>query len=144
MIVFGAGEILGSLALGKVIDKLNNRAGVFWVLVVIAVTSTITVYTHSFWWGLSDSTVNTSIGSICGSQFVQEIEAFAIYNFVHWLTSCIFLIFESYIEDTSQFEFQRWYLISVGIFSVLACTISMTIKLKPKAVTEDILKKEVV
>jgi predicted MFS family arabinose efflux permease len=29
MIVFGAGEILGSLALGKVIDKLNNRAGVF-------------------------------------------------------------------------------------------------------------------
>ena len=47
MIVFGVGEVTGALTLGKVVDIFNNRVGIFCVMIVVVVTISITIYTHS-------------------------------------------------------------------------------------------------
>lgn len=71
MIVFGVGEVLGAIVIGKIIDFASNKAGVFCVMIIFAVTTAVSVYTHSrnhydvFWfftafaWGFTDSTSYT-------------------------------------------------------------------------------------
>jgi len=47
MIVFGVGEVWGAPFMSKIINKTNNRIGVFYVMVVVALSSLFTVFVHS-------------------------------------------------------------------------------------------------
>lgn len=140
MIVFGIGEVLGAILIGKLIEKTNNKSSVFWVTILVMITCVTTAFQHSrqtydfvwfgvtFLWGLCDSTINTTINSICGIEFGSKIEPFAITKFVQAVVACVFLIAESNIKDSEHLDIQRWYMISIGVYTAFACALIMTIR----------------
>jgi len=80
--------------MSKILNMTNNKIGVFYVMISIVFSCFFTTYVHyrqtydelwffaAFFWGVSDSMINTSVNSICGTEFSTSTEPFAIMKFI--------------------------------------------------------------
>ena len=79
--VLGVGEILGSLLMSQVVDRVSNKAGVVTNILLLFPTWTssflmisknepgLLVYLFTLSWGLMDGAVNTHAWQILGFEF---------------------------------------------------------------------------
>ena len=106
MLALGTGEILGSLAFGRVTDKCKFKVTI--LLNILAVTlsyiiilSYISVYefsfgfasTFAFFWGVQDASANCLVNSLLGFQFASKTTPFSVFKFVQslmcFIVTCI-------------------------------------------------------
>lgn len=145
MILLGVGEIVGATVIGQIVDRLGNRMGIITSWLTVIATLIITYYVNkkidytSLWflvtllWGLSDSTINLVWTTIWAIEFSSPVEPFAIFKSIQSLITCIFYLVESSINKPEMKDAQKWYMIGIGIFTIVAWISSSAIKFLPKS-----------
>jgi predicted MFS family arabinose efflux permease len=130
MIGLGAGEILGSLANGKLNDKLGVRA-YLWICVVEVTLAFIMLFWYNetnlfdltsavavaFCWGLQDSGITNFFLCIAGFQFGGSNLPFSALRFVQALAIGTFALIESQVQTVEQV---RIYFACIFSFSLVA------------------------
>ena len=91
-----------------------------------------------------DSSDNTMLNSIAGSEFENQIESFACLKFTESIIVCSILIIESYLEQSLLG--QRIFMTLIGVYGVIGCSICYTFPFKRKEelppVTKEVLELE--
>ena len=94
MIAFGAGEIIGGLLLGVIIDKIGSKYTCIINIVIVAVQGLVTIlsinsaeftalsYFMTFLWGFQDGALNIHTFQILGFEFETQSEPFGVFNLV--------------------------------------------------------------
>jgi fucose permease len=110
MIPLGIGEMIGGLIFGSVNDKMGQKAGITYCLIMTIIAfamlfAYIEIYKFSVLaffmtliWGLQDSAVNTMTNCILGFEFDSKIIPFSVYKFVQSIFVFIFYLSESFIK----------------------------------------------
>ena len=95
MLGLGSGEIIGSIAFGRITDKCSNRR----TILINVLTTTVgygflilygAIYDFSFTlailmtftWGFQDAGVNCLLNSLLGFQFESKTTPFSVYKFL--------------------------------------------------------------
>ncbi len=93
MIPFGAAEILGGLAIGKISDAFGYQVSLKLVLLLTVVAfgtlfATIAVYSFSFLtfimtftWGLQDAAVSNFVNCVLAFEFESKLTPFSVFRF---------------------------------------------------------------
>ena len=104
MIPLGVGEMIGSLIIGKIIDKYSVKTSILVCMVNLSVAMIlIFVYIHTytfsvltffvtFFWGYQDSNLNTIINCILGFEFESNTLPFSVMQFVQTIFVFAFMI----------------------------------------------------
>lgn len=100
--VLGLGEMVGSLAMSMIVDKISNKAGVYtnvinmifvWLFSFLMIrenTQGILIYTFTFSWGFMDGAVNTHTQQILGFEFDTSQDPFSVFTSVQAVGTVIF------------------------------------------------------
>ena len=92
MTALGFGEVFGCFFIGMIIDKYGSKKSTLVILVLIVFTFLSTfayikvwefgvlAYVMCFFWGFSDSAVNTHCNEILGFEFDDNITPFSVMN----------------------------------------------------------------
>ena len=92
MAVFGAGEILGGLMHGLIIDRIGSKKTVLINIVILILMAIITIISiHSMkynyltiimclMWGYQDSTVNVFLNQVLGYEFENNTDPYAVFQ----------------------------------------------------------------
>ena len=144
LFVFGIGQIVGSVTIGKVIDKLGDRFAILFIMAV-SISSFVTMlfahllesftffwYISSFALGVTGVWMNTYNGVVVGSEFEKQSEAFGCMNFSQSYIVFLVLIAESLIKHPDQILEQRLFIIVCGVFGIVGCLIALTFPFKQK------------
>ncbi|TNV83138.1 hypothetical protein FGO68_gene17752 [Halteria grandinella] len=130
MVCLGIGEIVGSLTIGRIIDKMGNKVCSLITLALIAIQTLLTVwfiyswtfgplvFAMTFVWGLQDSVVNTHMSEVLGFEFEDNTRPFSVFNIVQSITVFCFLVVEAYVNTRSQYYS---FNILCGILGMLMC-----------------------
>ena len=88
--VIGIGEMIGSIIMSQIIDRISNRAAVIVNMCIIAILWLLSgimisrnkddffLYVFCFGWGFMDGTVNTHCGQILGFEFETAQDPFSV------------------------------------------------------------------
>jgi len=127
MVALGAGEMIGSLIQGQVVDKVGNRTPVIIIVVSLMVTIAVTLfyikkmefgwlaYVMTGLWGFQDGALNTHTYQMLGFEFEDSATAFAMFNLIQAVGCVTFQLLESIIEERSYLV----YTCVIGIIGVL-------------------------
>lgn len=104
MVAFGFGEVVGSILIGIIIDKIGSKktslVNIFIILILINVTG-YSVYSERydwitflmcFLWGLQDSSLNIHTFQILGFEFISQSEPFGVFNILEGISAFLFQI----------------------------------------------------
>ena len=92
MAVLGIGEVTGCFFIGFIVDKYGSKRAILCNLVLICMmmSSTITfiiqykfnymAWIMCFFWGFTDSAINTNTQEMLGFEFDNNSEAFSVAN----------------------------------------------------------------
>ena len=92
MVALGVGEIVGSQAIGAVVDKVNSKFAVLVIMGLLgfAVVATIVyliiykfswlAFVMAFLWGAQDGAVNTHCMEMMGFEFDDNAIVFAVFS----------------------------------------------------------------
>ena len=92
--VLGIGEMVASLIMGQIVDKLSNKMGCVMNIISIVLvwaasitmihteTHNFIVYLFTFAWGFMDGAVNTHTTQILGFEFDTACDPFSVFTFV--------------------------------------------------------------
>ena len=130
MLGLGCGEILGSVAWGKITDKLPMPQ----VILINAVAMSVGygflfLYTviydfayylgilMTFFWGVQDSGMNCLLSSLLGFQFESKTTPFSVYKFLQSLLIFVFTCIESTLSNETDY---LTYFVCCQLFSLAA------------------------
>ena len=94
MIAFGAGEIIGGLLLGVIIDKIGSKYTCIINIMIVGVQGLVTIlsinsadynalsFLMTFLWGFQDGALNIHTFQILGFEFETQSEPFGVFNLV--------------------------------------------------------------
>lgn len=100
--VLGAGEMVGSLFMSQIVDRLSNRAGVVtnvicvffvWLASFFMIKENqegILIYTFTFAWGFMDGALNTHTQQLLGFEFATSQDPFSVFTSVQAVGTVIF------------------------------------------------------
>ena len=100
--VLGVGEMVGSLLMGQIVDKLTNKLGCITNMINVILVWLISfemirveepgfiVYLFTFAWGFMDGAVNTHTTQILGFEFDTAQDPFSVFTFVQALGTVAF------------------------------------------------------
>ncbi|CDW80475.1 major facilitator superfamily protein [Stylonychia lemnae] len=140
MVSFGAGEILGSLFSGWLIDKYGNKKtalfNIFLVLIQTGLTLVYLInykyswfsYVLTFVWGLQDSSTNTLSNEMLGFEFNNNSQSFSVSNFFQAMGGFIFNLIEGFIKGKQQYLI---YTTTIGFLGILCNISTLFFKFKP-------------
>ena len=111
MVCLGVGEIVGSFAVGQVIDRLGSKATTYLTVGLILVQTILMlvfigqdsygplVFLLTFVFGFQDAVVNTHMSELIGFEFLPDnVRPFAVFNIVQSMSIFTFLVIEAYVE----------------------------------------------
>jgi MFS family permease len=139
MVTLGIGEIVGSLFMGQVIDKLGNKYSSSLNVLAVTIQTLVTllflyrnkfslmVFGMTFLWGFADAGVNTHLSEILGFEFDNNVEPYSIFNLVQSLSTFVMLMGEAFVKTRGEFfVFQ----LTMGIIGILCCASSLAFEYK--------------
>ena len=141
MIPLGAGEIIGSLVMGKISDKFGYQVGLKLVMVLtilgfVLVFITISTFKFNymtflmtFAWGLQDSAVSNFVNCVLAFEFEDKLAPFSVYKFSQSLFTFIFLVVASKIDEKDKYYY---YFASIAVWSALSLSMMLCFKYKGK------------
>ena len=100
--VLGAGEMVGSLFMSQIVDRISNKAGVYtnvinmlfvWLFSYLMIRENqqgILIYTFTFSWGFMDGAVNTHTQQILGFEFDTSQDPFSVFTSVQAIGTVVF------------------------------------------------------
>lgn len=92
IVALGAGEMLGGLIVGKIIDVYSSKIAVFTNLTIIVIMTALSIwfiiidnynvltFFMTFFWGLQDAALNTHSSQMLGFEFATNVEPYSIFN----------------------------------------------------------------
>jgi len=116
MIVFGVGESLGGLSVGKLIDLKGRKFGLVLELVfclTACVLAFIQAYVDTYtalcfftalFWGFTDSAGGTAMNSILGTEFTLKVEPFAVNKIVQSIGAFVGFIVFAFFKDLDDIK----------------------------------------
>ncbi|CDW80605.1 major facilitator superfamily protein [Stylonychia lemnae] len=140
MVSFGAGEIVGSISTGIMIDKYGNKKtamlNIFFVLIQSILMAVYLInyqfswftYVVTFAWGLQDSSSNTLSIEILGFEFSNNSQSYAVSNLGTALGGLIFNIIEGNVEGRESYLI---YTSIVGLLGIICNITTLFFKFKP-------------
>ncbi|CDW89596.1 major facilitator superfamily protein [Stylonychia lemnae] len=140
MVSFGAGEIMGSLISGLMIDYYGNKKTVYMnILLVSLQTCLMFVYMIdykfssfafllTFVWGLQDSSNNTLSVEILAFEFTNNSQSIAVSNFSLAMGALAFNFIQGFIKGKEQYLI---YTTIIGFFGILCNISSLFFQFKP-------------
>ena len=108
--VLGVGEMVGSLIMSQIVDRISNRAGVVtniinvlivWIFSFLMIRENkngILIYTFTFSWGLMDGAINTHTQQMLGFEFDTSQDPFSVFTSVQAIGTVIFQLSQAAID----------------------------------------------
>lgn len=141
MMAFGIGELIGSLAIGEVVDRLGNRLA-SWLTIASVLTQTILILLFiydnqfgvlaislTFFWGVQDAAANTQTQQLLGFEFQDNVRSFAVFNVAQSLFTVFVITLEAYIvTNTESYVFNSL----CGILGIAMCSVTLYFPFKNK------------
>lgn len=116
MLGLGTGEIIGSLAFGRITDKYSFKTTIAINAVAVAVAYTIlivysAIYDFSFvlgtlmtfFWGVQDSGRYCFLNSVLGFQFESKTTPFSVFKFLQSMLIFVFTVVESLLSTQQAY-----------------------------------------
>lgn len=115
MAALGLGEMLGSVAIGQIIDRYGIKKGVLatalnLTIAVVLLYAYIGYYKFSvltffvtFFWGFQDSFLNNCLNCVYGFEFDSNVQPFSVGALVQSLTVFLFMLLQSLIVSRADY-----------------------------------------
>ena len=100
--VLGIGEMVGSLLMGLIVDKISSKIGCLTNMINVVLVWAISfemiqinehnflVFVFTFAWGFMDGAVNTHTTQILGFEFDTAQDPFSVFTFTQAIGTVIF------------------------------------------------------
>lgn len=141
MIVLGLGELIGALFISPTLDRFHPLVSIMLFTVTFLGSVAITYYANMYWkfgliwfassflWGMSDSQSNIILCVLCWTEFGgAKKEAMAIFKSVQSVAIFLCFMLQPILNDIDQKQLQKYFMISIAIFSLVAWLTSWSIK----------------
>ncbi len=133
MAVLGIGEVTGCFFIGFIVDKYGSKRAILCNLVLICMmmSSTITfiiqykfnymAWIMCFFWGFTDSAINTNTQEMLGFEFDNNSEAFSVANIFQCIASFCFQMIISFLKGKDQYLY-----FTIGCAAIAFLSIGIT------------------
>jgi MFS family permease len=141
MATLGTGEMLGSIAIGQVIDRYGIKKGILATAINLSIAM-ILLYAYigyykfsaltffvTFFWGIQDSFLNNCINCIYGFEFESNVLPFSVGALVQSLSVFVFMLLQSLIISQTDYII---YFTCCFAFAYLSLAIVYTFKFRGK------------